>query len=180
MTMPTFSGAFSWQAHLMWGGIAFFICLFLNSFIEWIVHKFVMHKSFPILRYGYLHQTSHHAMFGSDATYHIQKEGDKKHVLFTWKEYVLFMGLTPLVYVPLEMLVKRPILAGCLLAVFVGLQMFNSFHWRFHVPQETWFQKTRFFLFLKEHHRLHHADMTKNFNVYFLPLADWMLGTLKR
>jgi hypothetical protein len=176
--IPTFSGAFSWQAHLMWGAIAFLGCLFTNSFIEWIVHKFVMHK--PFIRYGFLHQTSHHGMFGSDHTYHAQNEDDKHHVLFTWREYALFMFLTPILYIPMEMLVKRPIFVGCMLAVFFGLQMFNSLHWRFHVPQETWFQRSRFFLFLKEHHRLHHADMTKNFNVYFFPFADWMLGTLKR
>lgn len=163
-----------------WNAGAFVAAIFLNSFVEWTVHRFVMHRLFPLIPYGYLHTTSHHARFGADGTYYAKTEDDRKHILFTWKEYVLLPLLCIVAYSPVELLLGKPILIGIVAAAFVGLQMFNSLHWRFHSPSDTWFQKTRFFRFLKDHHRTHHEDMTKNFNVYFLPLADIVLGTLAR
>lgn len=181
MTMPSFasfdwSHPFSW--YLLWNLAGFAGSFVLNSFVEWGAHRFVMHK--PFWKFAYLHQTSHHAIFGSDETYHVQKEEDKSHILFTWKEYLIFPAFCLAAYAPLEWLIGRPILGGVLLSVFMGLQMFNSLHLRFHSPADTWFQGTKFFKFLKEHHRIHHEDMSKNFNVNFLPLADWVMGTLRK
>lgn len=174
--MPTFEH--EWGSLLLWGAIGFAVTFFTNSFIEWAVHKFIMHKPNRLIPYGYLHTTSHHARFGADATYHARTKEDLSHILFTWKEYTLFPLLCLVVYSPVEYLLDKPILLGTVASAFVGLQMFNSLHWRFHAPRDTWFQRTRFFRFLKEHHRIHHADMDRNFNVFFIPLADFCLGTL--
>lgn len=176
--MSSFTADWTSQWYWIWNLIAFFVAIPVNSFIEWGTHRFVMHRPFWLLPYGYLHTTSHHTRFGSDETYHARTEEDRFHVLFTWKEYTLLPVFCLMAYSPVEFLLGRPILIGVLAATFFGLQMFNSLHWRFHVPGDTWFQRTSFFRFLKEHHRLHHEDMGKNFNVYFFPLADWLLGTL--
>jgi hypothetical protein len=176
--MSSFSADWSSYTYWLWNLAAFAAAIPLNSFIEWATHRFVMHRPFKLIPYGYLHTTSHHARFGADASYYASTAEDRDHILFTWKEYTLLPLFCLLAYSPIELLLGKPILIGVLAATFFGLQMFNSLHWRFHVPAETWFQRTRFFRFLKEHHRLHHEDMTKNFNVYFLPLADWICGTL--
>ncbi len=176
--MSTFTFDGPAYVYILWNLAAFFAAFVSGSFVEWAVHRFVMHKPFPLVPYGYLHTTSHHARFLADETYHARTEEDKHHILFTWKEYVLFPLLCLAIYCPLELLVARPILIGCMASTFAGLQLFNSLHWRFHAPSDTWFQGTGFFRFLKEHHRIHHADMTKNFNVHFLPLADWVMRTL--
>lgn len=178
--MSTFTFDGPAHVYLLWNLGAFFAAFVSGSFIEHGIHRLVMHKKFPLLPYGYEHTTSHHAKFGADETYHAQEEWLKNHILFTWREYVLFPLLCLAIYCPIELLVGRPVLIGGMAATFAGLQMFNSLHWRFHVPSDTWFQRTRFFQYLKEHHRVHHADMTKNFNVHFLPIADAVLGTLKR
>jgi hypothetical protein len=167
----------SW--YWLWNLAAFAVAIPLNSFVEYGAHRFVMHRRFWLLPYGYLHTTSHHARFGSDDSYYAKTDEDRDHIRFTWKEYVLFPLFCLIAYAPVELLVGRPILIGILAATFVGLQGFNSLHWRFHVLGDTWFQRTRFFRFLKEHHRLHHLDMTRNFNVYFFPLADWCFKTLQ-
>lgn len=176
--MSTFS--YDGPAHLyvLWNVGAFFAAFLANSFIEWATHRYVMHGRFPFISYGYLHTTSHHAKFGADESFHAQEEWLKDHILFTWREYVLLPLTCLVLYAPIEFLIGRPILIGVLAAALVGLQMFNSLHWCFHVPSDTWFQRTRFFRYLKEHHRRHHEDMTKNFNVYFLPIADWCFNTL--
>lgn len=178
MSSFTFSGP-AWQ-YALWNLASFALSFFANSFIEWAVHRFVMHRRFPFIPYGYEHTTSHHAKFGADESYHAREEWLKSHVLFTWREYTLLPLLCLAAYAPVELALGRPVLLGVLAATFAGLQMFNSLHWRFHVPSDTWFQRTRFFLYLKEHHRIHHADMTRNFNVYFFPIADWAMGTLRK
>ena len=176
--IPTLHFEGPWEWYLAWNAIALGVAFFTNSFIEWGVHKFIMHK--PFIKYGYLHTTSHHARFGADETYHAQSVEDRDHILFTWKEYTLFPLLCIVLYAPIEILIGKPVLVGGVAAAFVGLQMFNSLHWRFHEPSDTWFQRTWFFRFLKEHHRIHHDDMDRNFNVYFFPLADFCFGTWKR
>lgn len=183
--MPTWTFNGPWWVYALWNLGAFTVAFFLNSFIEWVAHRYVMHRLFPLLPYGYEHTTSHHARFGSDLSYVVipgepDEDERKTHILFTWKEYTLFPLLCIAVYGPVEYLSGKPILAGVLAATFVGLQMFNSLHWRYHVPSDSWFQETRFFKFLREHHRLHHENMSRNFNVHFLPIADFCLGTLRR
>jgi hypothetical protein len=170
-----------WVVFLAWNAGAFFAAFVLNSFVEWAVHKFIMHKLNWLIPYGYLHTTSHHKVFGSDETYHAQSQEMLEHgTAFTWREFVLFPILCLALYAPFEVLTGKPTTAGAIAAVFFGLVSFNFLHYRFHVPSDTWFQRTWIFRFLKEHHRRHHEDMTKNFNVSFFPMADWLMGTLKR
>jgi len=176
--MPTFhfDNVPSW---FLWNLAAFTASFFLNSFVEWAVHRYVMHRPFRLIPYGYAHTTSHHAKFGTDS-YTLNGAGDDRryHILFTWREYVIIPLACLVIYAPVELLSGKPILTGIVLSAFAGLQMFNSLHWRFHAPSDTWFQRTRFFRFPAQHHRLHHGDMNTNFNVYFLPIADFCFGTL--
>lgn len=169
------------ETYLYWLLGSFAIGFFANSFIEWIVHRFIMHK--PWIHYGYLHVTSHHTFFGWDASYESDPwdaEMIEHGVAFTWREYVLFGGFCLLAYGALEWVTGAPVAAGAMLSVVANLLMFDLLHHAYHVPKDWWFQRTYFFRFLKEHHRIHHEDMTKNFNVSFLPVADFCLGTLRR
>jgi len=82
--MPTWTLPLNW-VYAMWVGIAFVAGLIWCSFAEWILHKYIMHRPFKLLPYGYAHVTSHHDKFGGDETYHLQEEWQKNHVLFTWR-----------------------------------------------------------------------------------------------
>jgi fatty acid hydroxylase family protein len=168
-----------WSWYLLWNLAGFAGSIVLNSFVEWGAHKFVMHRLNPIIPYGYLHTTSHHAKFGHDSTYETDDPVLKGHILFTWKEYLIFPIFCLALYAPVEFLIGRPILGGVLLAVFMGLEAFNRLHWFFHSPGGTWFERTWVFQFLKNHHRIHHEKMDTNLNVVF-PLADWVMGTLRK
>jgi hypothetical protein len=171
----------AWAPFIGWNLVGFGAAFFLNSFVEWAVHRFIMHKPSKLIPYGYLHTTSHHRIFGADETYHVVNPQMMEHgTAFTWKEFVLFPLLCLALYAPVEFLTGKPTTVGALAAVFCGLISFNFLHYRFHVPSDSWFQRTWLFQYLKEHHRRHHEDMKKNFNVSFFPLADWLLGTLKR
>lgn len=175
--MPTWNYSESWMLYVAWNAVAFAGALIVNSFVEWATHRFVMHKRNPLIPYGYLHTTSHHAVFGSDETYHAIRPGMLEHGIgFTWREYVLFPVACSAIYGPVELLLGRPIYLGALAAVFVGLAAFDVLHRRFHNPRDTWFQRTKVFLALKKFHREHHADMTVHYNVVF-PIADFIFGT---
>ena len=167
-----------WWQYLLWNLAGFGVALVVDSFVEWAVHRWIMHKRNPILPYGYKHTTSHHATFKSDLTYMALNAEMLEHgVAFTWREFVLFPLLCSAIYIPAELLLRRPIYLGCMAAVFLGLIAFNVLHFRFHVPQGGWLERTRAFRLLNRHHLLHHERMNRNLNVVF-PLADVIMRTL--
>lgn len=179
--MATFGGDWPLESFALWNAISFVTAfLVVNSFVEWTVHRYVMHRP-TIFRYPYRqHAELHHTIFDGGRNYHARNLHMLEHVRFIAADYLLFMLAVAPVWTVVELAVGRPVILGGMLAALAGLQTFNSLHLRFHVPRDTWFQRTRFFRFLKEHHRLHHDDQRFNFNVYFLPLADAVMGTWKR
>lgn len=167
--------------YILWNVGAFFAAFIANSWVEWSVHRFIMHRRVWWIPYGYDHVTSHHATFGSEDTYHALDSGMMENgVAFTWREYLLFPLLCTMIYLPLSWIIGKPIFPGCLLSVVAGLLLFDYMHYGYHVPNGGWFQRTWFFRFMKHHHRIHHRYMNKNFNVNFLPLADLVMGTFRR
>lgn len=167
-----------WWQYVLWNLAGFAGALVLNSFVEWGVHRWVMHLKNPLIPYGYLHMTSHHGTFGSGQTYVAQNEEMLEHgIAFTWREYVLFPVFCLALYAPVEWLVGRPVLPGAMLAVFVGLVAFDALHSRFHAPKGSWLERRAVYRFLNRHHNLHHERVWKNYNVV-LPIADLCLGTL--
>lgn len=169
-----------WSELILWNLLAFFAAAIVNSFVEWGAHRFVLHGT-RFGRFAYdLHDRQHHVIMDGGEHYHAKDDFARGHVAFVPRDYVLFLLVTTPLWIAVELIVGRPLVAGGILATLTGLQMFNSLHWRFHVPSDTWFQRTRFFRYLKDHHRRHHQDTSKNFNVYFFPIADWTLGTLRK
>lgn len=167
-----------WWQYVLWNLAGFGGALIVNSFIEWAVHRFIMHKPSRLIPYGYEHVTTHHTTFGSGPSYVVLSDEMREAGLaFTWREYVLFPVGCSLIYLPLEWLVGRPIFLGAILAVFLGLVAFDIIHAHFHEPRGGWLERTGAFRFLNRHHRLHHERNWKNFNVTN-PLADLCLGTL--
>lgn len=178
--MPTWNYHGPWTWYIAWNAIAFVGAFIVNSFIEFGTHRWIMHRLCPLIPYGYEHTTSHHAVFGSGETYHATQPWMLAHGIgFTWREYLLFPILCSALYIPVELIVGRPLYVGALASVFFGLIAFDTLHRRFHNPKDTWFQRSKPFRFLRDHHRRHHADMATNFNVVF-PLADFVFRTLKR
>lgn len=179
--MPSFDWSRGVWFYALWAAVAFGATIIFNSFAEWLIHRFVLHQRRALLSYPYeKHDRQHHIIFGAGETYHAKDDFMRGHITFTALDYVLILLANVPLWIGVELLTGRPWILGGFLATLTGLQMFNSLHLRFHDPKDTWFQKTWFFLFLKEHHRLHHGDTSKNFNVYFFPLADWLLGTFMK
>jgi len=177
VTLPSFGHVDG--AYLAWNALAFAMTFVWSSFGEWIIHAGFLHSRRIVSFAWKLHDQEHHVLFRGDATYESAADDPRtKHVMFVARDYALILLAHLPLFLAAEMLFRRPALLGGLLCVLAALQMFNSLHWRYHVPSDTWFQRTALFRFLKEHHRLHHDRTDRNLNVFFLPLADWCLGTL--
>jgi hypothetical protein len=166
---------------LLWNLIGFLVQPIYGSFFEWTLHRFVMHKRQKLLPFPYeLHAVQHHSLFGADASYHAA-EGDPRleHVDFVPRDYILLLIANAPIYLAVEFVTGLPVAFGASLATLAYLQAFNSLHNRFHVPKDTWFQRTWFFRFLKRHHLLHHEGANRqNWNVV-LPVADFVFRSLR-
>lgn len=151
------------------------------SFFEWALHKYIMHDD-RLMKYAYqAHQMEHHEIFKADATYFLENaphtDADLKHVTFAWWNAPLLFSL------------HAPLFAGlyffaggwaCVVGAF-GAMVFYYFlyeylHFCMHVPQNRAFERTRFFKFVQNHHRMHHVYYLRNLNVV-IPIADFVLRT---
>jgi hypothetical protein len=69
--------------------------------------------------------------------------------------------------------------AGLVLTSAVVSDLFVRVHDAIHYPGSyPWIQSQPWFAFLDRHHFIHHVDTEANVN-FLLPLADWLLGTLR-
>lgn len=182
--MPSFQFDVPILWYLGWSAAGFLGAAAVNSFVEWLAHRYILHSP-KIVRFAYeLHDRQHHVLFKADESYIAVKDTPedaerREHVTFVRRDYIVLLMLTMPIWLTVELLTGVPVTVGGVLATLAGLQAFNSWHLMMHVPTGRWFEKTRVFKFLERHHRLHHADTRVNYNVVF-PLADLLLGTLRR
>lgn len=147
------------------------------SFFEWTLHKYIMHMD-HLLKYPHrAHQLEHHEIFKADGTYFIQDPKDLNNVTFAWWNAPLLIALhSPLFAGAYFFLGGLPALLGMFTAMAGYYALYEYLHFCMHVPGNRSFERTRFFKFVQEHHRLHHVYYMKNLNVV-IPIADFILGT---
>jgi hypothetical protein len=152
------------------------------NFIEYFVHRFLLHHRIPGLGILYeRHAIQHHRYF---------TDRDISILSRLQMYYVLFPAVAILVFIPLA---AGPISygIGCWLGANAGwmalltsglyFAWYETFHLANHLPLSHAVHRIPGLSALCRFHRLHHhpaAARKYNFNVTF-PLADWCLGTLK-
>ncbi len=164
--------------YIFWQTIGLVSGVIYSSFFEWTLHKYVMHKNLKWFSYPFqAHAVTHHGIFKSDHTYHLQKPKDKKTVPMAWWNAPAMWAL----HIPFALLVQylagRPIFCGFLRAMILYYAAYEYLHWCMHVPKKRNVERSGIFFRLNGHHLLHHRYMGKNLNVV-LPLADLLTGTL--
>jgi Fatty acid hydroxylase superfamily len=165
----------------LWSLAGFFLGLVVVSFCEWVLHRYVMHRPLPGLRYPFqAHAVIHHHIFKGDASYHISNAADQEKIPMAWWNGPLLIALISVPNVALAWATGVwALAAGGAVAIAGYYVVYEYLHWCMHLPKARRVEKSWLFQKLNGHHILHHRYMHKNFNVV-LPLADLCLGTLLR
>jgi hypothetical protein len=164
---------------IFWAAVGFIPAVVFASFFEWTLHRFVMHRPLPFLRYPFrAHAQIHHRIFRADHSYHLVDEKDKWTIPMAWWNGPVLVLLCVLPFLGWAWATGHwGILAGAALAIAAYYGTYEYLHWCMHLPRRRGLERSGVFFRLNGHHVLHHRYMHRNFNVV-LPLADLVLGTL--
>jgi hypothetical protein len=162
-----------------WIATGFATAFIFASFVEWTLHRYLMHRPWGFLSYPFeRHALIHHKVFRADETYHLLHEKDRELVPMAWWNGPVLIALAQLPFLAASLWSgKWGIPCGSLLACSLYYGAYEYAHWCMHLPKQRRVERSGIFFRLNGHHLLHHRYMHKNFNVV-CPLADLCLGTL--
>ncbi len=195
-----------WEAQILapvWNGVAAFLALSLvNCFIEYVFHRYVLHKpAIPLLRRFYRQHTLHHALtrIARKATrdgkglmfienrYPILEEDQHEASFFPWYTLLTFAGiLAPLLALLQWVLPAFPWFFSGFAALASSLAIYELVHAIEHWSLDRWEPLIanprwgRFWRAAYSFHLRHHAviDCNESISGFFcLPIADWVFGT---
>jgi sterol desaturase/sphingolipid hydroxylase (fatty acid hydroxylase superfamily) len=165
--------------------IYFIASIVYASVLEWLLHRYVMHK--PLGKFDYpfrAHAIIHHGKFKADKTYTLVTHPDDGGTIpmAWWNGPVLiFIGTIPTIFPSyilgetfsgIWLLSMIPVLA---VSLYYGT--YEYIHWCMHSPRDRFVERLGIYKSLNAHHLLHHRYPRKNFNVV-LPIVDFLFGTL--
>jgi hemolysin III len=195
-----------WEQQLtasLWKGFAAFLALsMVNCFIEYIFHRYVLHKpAVPFLRRFYRQHTLHHALtriarkttrdgkglMFIENKYPILDDDQHEASFFPWYTLLTFAGiLTPLLIALQHLLPSFPWFFAGFAGLASSLAIYELVHAIEHWSLDRWeplIEHPRWGFFWRpaySFHLRHHAviDCNESISGFFcLPLADWALGT---
>jgi hypothetical protein len=156
--------------------LAFVFYFLYASFFEWAFHKYLFHSPRFVKATFRAHTLVHHQRYKYSPNSYSSADGEKDHVSMDWFALPMFLGFHLPFFLLIQWVTGIPSVWGGLGAVVAYYTVYEYFHYCMHIPGGRWFERTRIFKFVKEHHRIHHKYMQRNLNVFF-PLADLCLGT---
>ena len=172
------SGRLPWTA---W--VAAVAAIILSDFMEYVLHRWPMHRRRRLTRAFFRHHTIAHHRYFTYETMGLQSFGEASFVVSSPPVLVASMaflgGITALMCAMLG--AHAGLFAGAVLGLFgVAKQIL---HLAFHLP-DKWMRypvlRSRIFQALKEHHAIHHDPRLMrrwNFSIG-TPLFDALFGTL--
>ena len=154
---------------------------FGGNFVEWGMHKFVMHRLVDVfaLRAIYdRHTRQHHQYFtDGDPTIHTVKEF--RIVFFPWRVLTV-LAVTGGLFGWIASVLINPNAGYVVFITMIGHYMvYETFHVCCHVPENAFVRHMPFVNTIRRHHRAHHnmgIMMHCNMNLTF-PVADWAMKT---
>jgi hypothetical protein len=170
------------------------------SLLEWLIHRYVYHRRVvPLLgRIFHIHHHGHH--FAIFPTWRYVTHGaPRRHPILDhsierlqprgWRNaltklahFAFYMiGGIVCVWLPAWLATGNLVFLATIIVCNVVLaDLFVRVHDVIHYPERhRWMQRLGWFRFLDRHHYIHHVDTEANVN-FLLPLADWLLGTMRR
>jgi hemolysin III len=195
-----------WEAQFLpplWKGLsAFLILSLLNCFVEYIFHRYVLHKpAVPLLSRFYRQHTLHHALtriarkpsrdgrglMFIENKYPIVEDEQHNASFFPWYTLVTFaLCLSPVLSLLQWALPSFPWFFAGIAALASSLSIYEVVHAIEHWSLERWeplLENPRWGAFWRRaysFHLRHHAviDCNESISGFFcLPVADWVFGT---
>ncbi len=152
-----------------------------GNFVEWGMHKFVMHRLIDVyaLRAIYDRHTRQHHQYFTDNDATINTIREFRIVFFPWRVLAV-LAVFGLLFGWIASVLINPN-AGYI--VFIGMighyMVYETFHFCCHV-RDNWFVRNAPLInTIRRHHTAHHnmgIMMHVNMNLTF-PVADWFLNT---
>ena len=149
------------------------------NLVEYLGHRWPMHRPFPLLKLVYRrHAGQHHRFFEHDAMA-LESTRDLRVVLFPPVLVIFFFGVfgAPLWWLVSSVLSAN--VAWLFLATALGYFLNYEILHTAHHATPAWQRRLPFLVRLARRHRAHHevAQMTKrHFNITY-PIGDWLFRT---
>lgn len=157
---------------LMWIGLITVDLLFI-SFVEYAIHRFIMHKLVPGFEETWKqHQKQHHGNFYHVFDFESDPIGKYLDLKIGWKYTLLFI----LIFVPGIFLIS--VENGCLFTFLIVLhnRTWDAIHSEMHLNRGRFFSQWSIYRFLYTWHKNHHKHNKQCYNVV-LPFWDFVFGT---
>ena len=155
--------------------------LLLGNFVEFFVHKELLHKLNWVSAETYkIHSKWHHRYFTDDA---IEYDSAKDIFMVFFPKAVLVAfgcAFLPLAYWALSRILTNNQTFLFLLGATTYFLLYESIHYICHMRETSPIFRIGLFRFLREHHRTHHRLGLMhgyNFNIVF-PVADKVFGKI--
>ena len=153
--------------------------LYANT-VEYLLHRFPMHRRFDPLRILHTRHTLQHHRFFTSRAMSYETSRDFKMVMFPPTMVVLFV-VTALPAWYLIGLLASGNASWLFLATAVGYFLsYELLHFAYHLPEDSFIARLPFMAALRRHHTAHHDVKLMslyNFNVTF-PICDRLFGTI--
>jgi hypothetical protein len=152
--------------------------LIYGSFLEWFVHKVVMHST-SISKLAFeRHAVEHHGTRRALKTFYIPPGDEAAHYHIGESSVIplLWLAHLPLYWASWRLSHSLGVGIGAAAGGLLYLMGYEFIHFFIHAPKNYWFQRTRLFRFYCEYHRVHHHKARLNYNIV-IPLADFVLRT---
>ena len=150
---------------------------------EWVYHRYWLHRPWLPPQMFTAHTLVHHQLCKHEDTFHVTEEEQEEALAFQWWGGPVLVGINMVPWAIAALLLRGTSFPGWVVTGVIGAMImlyyfaYEGLHHLMHKPTIPWIERAAFFKFIKNHHRLHHVYMGKNFNVV-LPLADLLMGTL--
>jgi len=152
------------------------LSVLLMSFIEWSIHKYVMHKElWPLSKEYRNHTLQHHGRFYQTFNYEEDEVG---------RQFGLKLSILWNLIAASPILIIMYLICPLFCYIFIGVVIFHHLTW--NVIHDEMHNETYGFIkympgykFLEWHHYLHHRHVNKNFNIVF-PIFDYVMGTVAK
>ncbi len=155
------------------------------SFFEWAFHRYWLHRPWLPKECFTAHTLVHHQLCKFDDTFHVAEEEQEEALGFQWwgGPLLIVLNVTPWVLGAWALTSAGATFPWWPFVISLGIAFslyyagYEGLHHLMHKPQIPFIERSRYFQFIKRHHRIHHVYMNRNLNV-LLPLADFVIGTL--